>query len=181
MCDTDYTSIKTPREATPIANTIDSYYHHHGLVVITGGEPFRQNIDQLVLELAARKIHVQIETNGTLYPGDNFPWEYTTIVCSPKTNKINPQLAPHIDYMKYVIEDPHYYSVNGLPTKILGMDVKIEKSSIPSHIPKQKVYIQPCDSGCDAKNDLNLKAAIRICKKNGYTLCLQIHKIANLE
>ena len=42
---------------------------------ITGGEPFRQNVVPLVKTLLEHDHLVQIETNGLLGPGADFPWD----------------------------------------------------------------------------------------------------------
>ena len=64
-CDTDYTS---NREKARIRDIV-AYCENQspGLVVITGGEPFRQKLDLLCLMLLAAGKTVQIETNGTVW------------------------------------------------------------------------------------------------------------------
>ena len=56
------------------------------LVVLTGGEPFRQNIVPLVKQLLQDGFTVQVETAGTL-SWSNFPFEDDEchVVVSPKT------------------------------------------------------------------------------------------------
>ncbi|MFT6077620.1 MAG: organic radical activating enzyme, partial [Rickettsiales bacterium] len=77
----------------------------HNLVVITGGEPFRQNIDPLCKNLLENGFQVQIETNGTLFL--DLPDE-VDIVCSPKNPSgtyypIRKDLLPKISAFKFLI------------------------------------------------------------------------------
>ena len=73
-----------------IAPIVGDDWKEDPLVVLTGGEPFRQNIMPLVHQLLAARWLVQVETNGTifsyqsLYPTVMIPGEFS-IVCSPKT------------------------------------------------------------------------------------------------
>jgi 7-carboxy-7-deazaguanine synthase len=69
------------------------------LIVLTGGEPLRQNIVPLIDRLLARGLRVQIETNGTLWldlPAD----PRLTVVCSPKTPRLDARFIPRIDVYK---------------------------------------------------------------------------------
>lgn len=75
------------------------------LVIITGGEPFRQPINALCKELLNLNFSIQIETNGTLYR--KIPKE-VEIICSPKVvNRkylsIRKDLLPHISAFKFLI------------------------------------------------------------------------------
>lgn len=146
------------------------------LVVLTGGEPFRQNIRPLVGQLLLSGYKVQIETNGTAV-GEGFPWSKVTIVCSPKTPEINPSLK--VDYFKYVLDAEHVDELDGLPTSVLGMNLKPARPKPELHhgIP---VYVQPADEGDEVKNAANVDAAIKSCFTHGYLLCLQIHKYLGL-
>jgi 7-carboxy-7-deazaguanine synthase len=87
------------------------------LIVLTGGEPFRQNIAPLLEKHACfeRQAHVvQIETNGTLYV--ELPESKRIhIVCSPKTASLNQRLLPKISSYKYLIAAGQYDSADGLP------------------------------------------------------------------
>ena len=50
-----------------------------GLVVLTGGEPFRQDIGPLIELLLEAGYEIQIETNGTLFR-PNIPFDQISIV-----------------------------------------------------------------------------------------------------
>lgn len=172
-CDTDYTTNRTIMPIEEIVRKVNSF--NSKLVVITGGEPFRQDITKLV-EILLKTKEVQIETNGTLYL-EGFPYKQVTIVCSPKTTKVNKKLECYITAYKYVLS---YKDVdkNLMPTKVLGNKSGgyIEKPPEGSLI-----YVQPCDTGDVEENKLNLD----ICKKsvmlNDTILCIQTHKIIGVE
>jgi organic radical activating enzyme len=185
LCDTDYTSsrgfLTPPKTLTAEVCTISKSTK---LVVITGGEPFRQNLTPLVNELLSTGFRVQIETNGTLFlPRGNgadpgFPYGEVTIVCSPKTGKINKYLTPHIDAYKYVLSAGSIDRIDGLPLRALEHSAHNKVAKPHGGVP---VYVQPADSGDEATNNENRRAAIASCMKFGYTLCVQIHKIIGME
>lgn len=185
-CDTDYTGKRAtmyPYEVLADIQRLDVAFYYppevRPLVVITGGEPFRQDIGQLVRLLVSKQYRVQIETNGTL-SGESIPWDSVTIVCSPKTGKINPKLLPHIDAFKYVLSDESVDPDDGLP--IFALDHSAApRVARPPAFNKKPVYLQPMDTQNKALNDLNLAACIKSCMRHGYTLQLQIHKIINME
>lgn len=174
MCDTDYT---TKRSKTKVCDIVDFVSAKgRSLVVITGGEPFRQDITKLTNKLLDLGKEVQVETNGTLYLPD-FPYDRVTVMCSPKTPNINTKLESKVTAYKYVLSHENI-SENFMPTKVLGLGV-------PSVFSKPKdntlVFVQPCDSGNEKENKLNLSACIGVVEFNDYTLCLQTHKIIGVE
>jgi 7-carboxy-7-deazaguanine synthase len=131
-CDTDYTSKVQQVMPAELLHVIRTFYDwqpnddlsDYPLVVITGGEPFRQNITPLVNVLLAHYYKVQIETNGVLYPGDDFPFDHEdlTIVCSPKTGKIHPRLMAKVHAYKYVLSHGGVYH-DGLPERALYHEI----------------------------------------------------------
>src|SRR5215831_9563195 len=70
------------------------------LLVITGGEPFRQNILPLIEHF--HSVLIQIETAGTLWI-DGVE-KHAKIVCSPKTPTIHHAIYHHACAFKYVID-----------------------------------------------------------------------------
>lgn len=156
--------------------------HHRHLVVITGGEPFRQNIGPAVGNLLSRGYRVQIETNGTLYVDG--PWTHSgvTIVCSPKTPKVNEALRPYISAYKYIIDHRGPYDpFDGLPILGLHPNPVGNRVARPPVEYRGPIYIQPLDEKDPEANRLNQKAAVGCCMAYGYTMCLQLHKIVGLE
>lgn len=181
FCDTDYTSqhnVVTPLYI--LAKVKELFGERKGLVVFSGGEPFRQNIGPTVELLAVHKYQVQIETNGTLHQTD-FPYghENVTIVCSPKTGSINKDLLPHIDALKYVVHADQM-DKDGLPTKALNHTASPVVAKPPTDF-KGDIFVQPIDVDIPFENARHLDAAIRSCMRNGHRLCVQVHKIINME
>ncbi len=177
LCDTDYTSKRkrvAPEELVEVVRAILP----SGLVVLTGGEPFRQNLGVSVRLLLHAGYQVQIETNGTIFPEDHDWLNYVTIVCSPKVPGISQELRPYISAYKYVIQHGFVDPKDGLPTITLGY----RRPSRPrTSRPWEHIYVQPLDEFNEGLNKLNLDATLESCYKFGYRLCLQMHKIIGLE
>ena len=139
------------------------------LVVITGGEPFRQNIAPLCERLIAGGFDVQIETNGTLWR--ELPPE-VHIICSPKISNgsyhpLRADLLARVNALKFIIsaDHPEYHAVS-------------EVGQTAHRIP---VYVQPMDEYNDAKNAANRAHAAHLAQREGYRLSLQLHKILEIE
>lgn len=199
-CDTDYTSrddLVRPELVLGLVNKAGEQWSDP-LVVITGGEPFRQNIVPLIELLLSHGYKVQIETNGTLWI-PNFPdrTHDVHVICSPKTPRINYELAMRANAFKYVLQAGHVDGDDGLPTDTMlnpGHNVARPPVAAPGAI-----YVQPLDETMTNKkfptdedygelsqmteclNAANLQAAVESCMKYGYRLSVQTHKIANLE
>lgn len=181
-CDTEYTegaryiAVATLRELF-FETRGDNY--HCDLVVLTGGEPFRQNVSTFVNSLMRFGIRVQIETNGTLPPSEGLllDHENLTIVCSPKTGTINPDLAPWIKAYKYVASWSDIAD-DGLPNHALNHPAKPRLARPVGNGP---VYLQPMDEQDLIANKRNMDAVVESCMQFGYTLCLQTHKIVGVE
>jgi len=200
-CDTDYTSRlnyllpgdvvttlsslmqATPRERLPMATS----HTNLPLVVITGGEPFRQEIGELVRAIYHAGYRVQIETNGLLCP-DDFPFTLATIVCSPKTSIINRRLEPHIAALKYIITAGKVDPEDGLPLETMGAVGR--RVARPTSRFRGEIYVQPLDESGnstrlefwrDEASAANREAAMASANKFGYRLCLQLHKLLGLE
>ncbi len=174
-CDTQYT---VGRHRRTVHNLVDLIWslRRFPLVVLTGGEPFRQNLTPLVTLLLANQAEVQIETNGTLFlPG--FPYDGVSIVCSPKTTKVNKMLQPHIHHLKYIIEHGEVYAKDGLPTTVLGARISPAR---PWRSFRGEIWLQPMDSQNEEENKLNVQQAVQSCMKHNYRMSLQTHKILGL-
>ncbi len=183
LCDTDYTSQRQLWAPEFIAEDIAKVVAPNKLVVISGGEPFRQNIVPLVDLLLTDAYTVQIETNGTLPLPPEWFWSpdsrKSCIVCSPKAGKVHPRIALHANAFKYVLRAGQVDS-DGLPTRALDHPVHLRVARPPAGF-DGPVYVQPCDEQDVKKNADNLAACVASAFKHGYTLCLQQHKILNLE
>lgn len=205
QCDTDYTIGRSVRSVDDIANRAADLWleatgkepahdynfaedHARPLVVITGGEPFRQPLALLLRRLLRHKFRIQIETNG-VYPCTQIP-EFLLrpvhIVCSPKTRFVHPSIEENACAFKYVASAASISPLDGLPIKVLENAVG-GKGEQQVWRPGERagsrcpIYLQPADEQDQIKNQANLKAVVDSCMRYGYILCLQTHKIAGLE
>lgn len=172
FCDTEFETFQ-PVSLPELLSRIDATAMEAGtrvrdLVVITGGEPLRQNIAPLCAALLDMGFRVQIETNGTIFRP--LP-EAVNIVCSPKVSDgtyhpLRPDLLARADALKFIIavDDAAYADV-------------AELGQSQYRIP---VYVQPMDEGDAAKNAANLKHAAELAQRYGYRLSLQMHKILGI-
>lgn len=179
-CDTDFESSDRHAGVAEILAEVESLrLSRCNLVVITGGEPFRQNIVPLVNGLLAKGLVVQIETNGTLWL--DLPENPNLhIVCSPKTAHLNEQIVIRAKSFKYVIAYGGVDAEDGLPnmsTQGVGIHCAIAR-------PPQgaDVYVMPLDDLSDSEQSkLNTRACVEVALKYGYKLTLQTHKIVNIK
>jgi len=173
-CDTDFESSTWHPELEEILERIEELRKPGcDLVVLTGGEPFRQNIVPLIEACLSRNLRVQLETNGTLWlPLPEDP--RLTIVCSPKTPKLHPQARERITAMKYVVKVGEQSPEDGLP--IASTQVEGEKARLARPLPGQPVYLMPLDQQDEALNRRNLEACVTTCLEFGYRLTVQGHK-----
>lgn len=185
-CDTNYTSERKKLKWIEIDQWIHRVRQKDmiDLVVITGGEPFRQNIREMCEILVAKDMRVQIETNGIICPSDHNEWmESVTVVCSPKTPNIHRNLYRYIKALKYVLKDGEIDEDDGLPLRTLGRNTSVAKPYFSVAHPEEQpeIYVQPLDEQDEEKNKRNLDATLASAMKFGYRLCLQTHKIIGLE
>lgn len=180
-CDTEYTSKRYVMTPANIVYEVRNVWHPVELIVITGGEPFRQNITPAVMSLLEFGYTVQIETNGVLSLPD-FPYEHASVVISPKTAKINKLAAEKAAAFKYVIQAGSV-AEDGLPTVALGHIRGVGRGSVarPPSSWAGPIYVQPMDEKDEAKNAANVRACVESVMKNGkLTLGFQMHKEVNL-
>jgi len=183
------------------------------LVVITGGEPFRQPIHFLIDALNKYGYRTQIETSGTLWYKELEPlFQMRTpahrcknsIVCSPKTPRLNSGVVPYISCYKYIVKPGGVDELDGLPnegTQLRDASVRIAR---PWEVDpdfnelQQSVYVQPCCEYTgepkfinltgsnipvhynENKNIPNMKFAAAIALKHGYRLSTQVHKMVGV-
>lgn len=182
-CDTEYTSYDTaaytPKDLYLAIKRLHApwtqvFCRPMPLVVLTGGEPLRQNIGKLLTALSGQ-YRVQVETNGTLELWGPAVVTGVTFVCSPKTPTLRLQ-KPLMNAFKYVVDADHISAADGLPTVTLG-------GKCPARPPRNyqgPIYIQPEDCGAAELTRRNVQSAVAVCRKFGYTLSLQIHKLIGL-
>lgn len=194
-CDTDFEGGDLI-DTADIADTVEALAHDEvtgaTLVVITGGEPFRQNLTMLVDELLSLNYDVQIETAGTLWL-DNFEAFFmpdedgspppVTIVVSPKTGKVHPMIARYASAWKYIIEAGKTDPEDGLPSvNTQGEERPLKLARPPEGV---DVYVQACDMhDTYTEEDLtnqNMQEALKSAMTYGYYLSVQIHKIIGVD
>jgi 7-carboxy-7-deazaguanine synthase len=178
-CDTDYTSTRLPvGKDYMLARAIALDWQPGALIVITGGEPMRQNIAPAIVMLLAAGYRVQLETNGVLCAPD-LPWlrPMFSVVVSPKTMKIADMVHQNAIAFKYVLRASSVDVTDGLPTRALDHPAATRVARPRKGAP---VYLQPMDEGDDVPNALNLDACIRSVLAFGHKLQLQTHKITNM-
>lgn len=161
----------------------------HGLVVLTGGEPMIQNgIEHLVKVLMSYPYRVQIETNGTvdepewLRYGTSFIKFRPTIVCSPKSEKIN---LNQVDALKLIYPwvgaaRPEAFTESRPELRlcewwgIQPADVGVQKTIVYGN---RQINIPNWESL------ENINQAIQEVKRLGYPwrLSLQVHKLIGEE
>lgn len=173
FCDTEFDSFQTKSLEEIIKKTLELAKDSSGkitrkLVVITGGEPFRQPIEKLCDDLVKLDFLVQIETNGTLYR--EIP-DAVKIICSPKNQgqgyfPLRDDLLKRLQALKFIIS-AHDKNYNFLP------DVGQNKYQIP-------VYLQPMDEYDPLKNRSNQELVVKLAAENGCRISIQTHKILGI-
>ncbi|WP_341764208.1 7-carboxy-7-deazaguanine synthase QueE [Candidatus Tisiphia endosymbiont of Beris chalybata] len=174
FCDTDFEEFNIVNLQEIIKNVLDlslnfSKQRVINLVVITGGEPFRQSIELLCDSLVKLKFTVQIETNGTLYRNIA---EQVQIVCSPKVIKnrylpLREDLLPRLQAIKFLVAK-----------NVLGYSQIPELGQSKYNIP---VFVQPMDQNNHIINQENEQFAVNLALNYGYRLSLQTHKILGID
>lgn len=174
FCDTDFEDFNILSLKEIIENVLTLSHNLDeqkviNLVVITGGEPFRQAIELLCDNLVNLKFTVQIETNGTLYRNIA---PQVHIVCSPKVAKnrylpIREDLIIRLQAMKFLV-------AKNIPAYSYIPELGQSKYNIP-------VLVQPMDQNNHIINKENEKLAVELALNYGYRLSLQTHKILGIE
>lgn len=190
-CDTEYTKGRKTYSIAAVREMVKRLHPTTALVVITGGEPFRQAATgDLALELMEDGFYVQIETNGTLPVPNNLMqsapfFEISQrhgayIVVSPKTGSVTPSVMRMACAFKYVLHHEKVNPVDGLPISALNHSAKPQLARVPNG-KSTPIYLQPEDSYDPEVNAKNIKACVQSCLTHGYTLQLQVHKLAGVE
>lgn len=201
-CDTEYSSLARGGHwdvhtlAAAVAKECGYPENKTKLIVITGGEPFRQNLLPFVRYMTTCGFTVQIETNGTLPPPDGFEATKfvrsgnrtpirtqaanTYVVVSPKAGKVHPKTAELACAFKYVLQKDSIDELDGLPILALGHTASPRVARPPVGFPGV-VYVQPMDEQEEGKNAGNISACVESAMTHGYTLQLQTHKYIDVE
>jgi 7-carboxy-7-deazaguanine synthase len=128
-------------------------------VVITGGEPFEQDIRRLQAALHREGRRVQVETSGCY---DVYGPDWITV--SPKFFKpLSKQALKRADEIKQVVVSAD--DITRLQSDVLPY--------VNQFVP---VFLQPVSNGSRA-----LKLCIDACKRYGYRLSLQTHKLIGIQ
>ena len=178
LCDTEYTEGRKAMGREQICQAVN---FNLPLVVITGGEPFRQNIIGLVSMLNSMRRMVQIETNGKFDCGAIIP-RLAEIVVSPKTATINETTAMSAAAFKYVVSHDDVAD-DFLPIRALGHPVPEGKTIARPPVGwRGPIYVQPADAKDEETNRANMAAAVRavMMEPARRKLCIQMHKYAEL-
>ena len=157
------------------------------LIVLTGGEPLRQDLRVLLDTLARinfslgdKPWKLQIETAGTLWQEclDDHPW--VDVVCSPKTAAIHPKIKARANAFKYVINARDSFDVDGLPIT----NTQIEdgrRRSLAKPRAGAPVYLSPCDLHEDKYGtEANYAKVAELSLQHGYRAGVQLHKVLGL-
>ena len=190
LCDTDYTTGRIDMTDHEVFLQVANM-QKGGLVVITGGEPLRQNITGICRKLVMNGYFVQVETNGTLPPSSYALLELAStdltrrdcvfFVCSPKTGRINRILRPAIAAYKYVLTEGDVSVVDGLPITVLDHTCGADGVARPHQGFNGPVYVQPADEKDAGRNDCNVQACIASTLERGHIFQIQLHKTIGME
>lgn len=180
FCDTNFDDPKDP--LVPIHALADSVLALFGpeaspLVVITGGEPLRQNILPFVKLLREQcAATIQIETAGTLWlEGIE---RLCSIVCSPKTATIHPQAFLHASAFKYLIDTVNEHD-EFIPITATQKDARPRRLARPR--PGTPVYLNPLDTYNPDCNKRNLELVGQLAMEYGVHAGIQLHKFLLLD
>lgn len=148
------------------------------LVVITGGEPMRQNILPLCTRLHELKFRVQIETAGTLWIPELY--KYAELVVSPKTPTIHPQVLLLAKAFKYIIDVNDQFDVDD-PVPITATQANTKPRKLAAPRKGAPVYLSPCDTGDLVHNQQNMSKVADLALRFNAIAGVQLHKILNIE
>lgn len=181
FCDTDFDS-----PTNPIWNTDDlvlsilDIRKQAELVVITGGEPMRQNILPLCFALRNIGLKVQIETSGTFWIDGLDLFNDIEIVCSPKTPTIHPMIYKNAVAFKYIISGGMKFGDDDyIPVTATQAGARPARLAAPRK--GAKVYLSPCDEYNEQMNDFNRQMVGRMAIEHGVIAGLQLHKFFHLD
>lgn len=197
-CDTQYSLGRRWVDPLALTHEVLDAFGEQGdgrkLVVITGGEPFRQYLVPFLRCLRSKGMYIQIETNGSLAPPIDLEFETNLdrnkgvyVVVSPKSGKVHKRYNEIACAFKYVLSHESMDPEDGLPIMVLDHTVggRVARPQDPF---MGEIYINPMDHtelegkfAALIQNKLSLEAAKSSCLQHGYTLGLQMHKIVGVD
>lgn len=200
-CDTDFESSYAQGNEVQVGELINQITAMTPpttqLIVITGGEPMRQNISTLVHFLSGYW-NVQVETAGTVPPQkaasleDRIRRKRLTIVVSPKTPNVHPWYRTWAQHWKYVVAADDCCPDDGLPWNATqagmeGQKLLARPPAAPTNLEgwpvlywPPMVWVSPRDDHDDERNRQNVQHAAQVAMRHGYRLSLQVHKLVGL-
>ena len=217
FCDTEFESnhheTRTVAEVVSLCAwlSVEHTRRRTKLVVLTGGEPFRQNIVELCASLGVAGFMVQIETAGTLWvPGMEELMKHGNVllVCSPKTPKVHPAIETWCTHWKYLIDVDDFTSAEDvLPsTNTQLKDGPPQPLARPPRPLTDTIWLQPAEAYVntyklrphklmaeesdqqltnsvrdEAKTKRNMQYAAELALRYNYHISLQLHKYLGLE
>jgi 7-carboxy-7-deazaguanine synthase len=178
-CDTDFESSSYRPTVDELIERVESVRPAVcDLIVITGGEPLRQNILPFIQRLLDKGLRVQIETSGSLAL-DLPEHPRLFVLCSPKTPKLHPDIVSKISAFKYVVAMGEVDPQDGLP--IMSTQKKDTAARIARPPQGARVFVMPRDDKDPERNRANMQECARIAMTYGYTLTLQTHKLLGIN
>lgn len=209
FCDTDFTSKRHRMSYDQVVKAVVAADDRHApLVVFTGGEPLLQEIGEVCATLIdVHHYKVQIETAGTVWPDSlsanqlDFVRGNLSIVCSPKTPGIHPEVAHVCRHYKYIIgADTDLDPRDDLPAESPQDDGRKSMMLYRARMQGVTIWVQPQEHHSivftpedlargkalvsQAPDVINTQKAIarcaKIAMKRGYRLSLQTHKVLGL-
>lgn len=159
FCDTDFRQYETI-DKEEILRRVREAAPECRFVVLTGGEPTMQADKELIDLFHLHHYYIAMETNGTLPYPEGVDW----VTCSPKTAySAGARLAiSKAHEVKVIYDGKHPVSDEGLECQVR--------------------YLQPCDTGDEAKNKGILLGSIRyVMEHPQWRLSLQTHKLLGIR
>lgn len=172
-----------------VSKVVELAPDHCKLVVVTGGEPLRQDLSELAPCLEEMGYMMQVETAGAYWQECLLDANvYTTI--SPKAKRLHPRYLEAAANggnnrkftFKYVINADELGD-DGLPVEPMQ---RLKNGEIGGGSPARPpagaiVYLQPCDVQDPVQNKRNGEAVAQSALKHGYIAGVQVHKLIGVE
>ena len=179
FCDeSDKYYLKTEMKPKEIHDKVKEYYTGKEMIVITGGEPFLQNLDELeeLIGLLKHEYFIAIETNGTI---KNIFIQGNWVTVSPKPPKYDINLL-WLNEIKLVVNKE---TVNEVKNFLISYSSPVKWMDFVLPV-KPSIWLQPdsndmktnCQSIITLINNHNLMTSSFYNLKAG----IQLHKIYNI-